>query len=193
MPVKRKYGETLTGGTNDVNPQTFTVVATLPTATTTTNAVFPFPVPVPRYPGGANRAIVMEILDVDWYLSPVTPSAATGDTYQITAGLTTNPSAGTTGQQIVADPRTLSVFRRQFTTLTSTAVGFFIFAPVLEENDNLTDQAGHGILVATDNIYLHVNTTVVNYGAALALTCVMNYRMKEIGLSEYIGIVTSQQ
>lgn len=191
MPVKRKYGETLTGGTGDVNPQSYTVAVDLPAVTGT--GVVQFPLPIPRYPGSQNRAVVMELLSVEWYMSQLQPSAATGDTYNIVSGLSTNPGQPTGGTAILTDPRTVSVFRRQFTTLTSTAVGFQIFSPVLEEYDELTDQAGHGVLIATDNVYVRYSLGVTNYTPPDTLICKMNYRMKEVGLSEYIGIVTSQQ
>lgn len=191
MPTKRRYGESLTGGTGDVNPQTYTIVANLPVADGSDVAAFP--VPIPRYPGGADRAVIMELLGVSWYLSGLVPTFANGDTYQLTAAITTDPAKPTTGQSIVANPRSLSVFRRHYTSVQATAVGFTVFSPVLEEYDDLTDKAGHGILVATDNIYLSSSVALTNYGAPLNATAVLNYRMKEVGLKEYIGIVTSQQ
>lgn len=63
----------------------------------------------------------------------------------------------------------------------------------------MTDGAGHGVLVATDNIYLTLQTAlssvigssvggIQGFGEAAIL-----YRFKEVGLAEYIGIVQSQQ
>lgn len=70
-------------------------------------------------------------------------------------------------------------------------------APVTRTNNqvqfimDLTDEAGHGILVATDNLYF------VNYsagtGATNGMVYVLTYRFKDVSLEEYIGIVQSQQ
>lgn len=56
---------------------------------------------------------------------------------------------------------------------------------------DLTDEAGHGYLVATDTITLETNadqTAAVNAGFAR-----IRYRWKEVSLTEYIGIVQAQQ
>jgi hypothetical protein len=64
---------------------------------------------------------------------------------------------------------------------------------------DLTDGAGHGILIATDNIYLGVNASLSSFNLGDAdpivggVSANLIYRFKEIGLSEYIGIVQSQQ
>lgn len=193
-PTKRRYGETLTGGTGDVNPQTYVVSVELPVGDSATT-VTGFPVPVPRYPGSNNRAIVMEVLEVEWILNgSVGPAAASGDNYSITAGLTTNGQPPQSSLDLAQDPKVFSSFRRKFTTLVSgTAANFFIFTPDQEEEDDLTDQAGHGVLIGTDTIYLVYSQQVTNYTYAGNLCARINYRMKEVGLQEYIGIVQSQQ
>lgn len=65
---------------------------------------------------------------------------------------------------------------------------------------DLTDGAGHGVLVATDNIFLTLQTAATVVGASATITaatgfgeCAILYRFKEVGLAEYIGIVQSQQ
>lgn len=63
---------------------------------------------------------------------------------------------------------------------------------------DLTDGAGHGLLVATDNIWLSHALTVNCPGIAFQtgsgqVTCEIIYRMKKITLAEYVGIVQSQQ
>lgn len=57
---------------------------------------------------------------------------------------------------------------------------------------DLTDGAGHGILIATDALYLNITFTgavTVNFQTYLKLF----YRLKAVGVEEYIGIVQSQQ
>lgn len=68
---------------------------------------------------------------------------------------------------------------------------------------DLTDGAGHGILIATDNIYLNAlvayvdaDTSAAYAGAPsfifAASNCELIYRFKAVTLQEYIGIVQSQ-
>jgi hypothetical protein len=55
----------------------------------------------------------------------------------------------------------------------------------------LTDQAGHGYLVATDNIYLALRT--ITTAQVNSFICRITYRFKEVSLAAYVGIVQSQQ
>lgn len=56
---------------------------------------------------------------------------------------------------------------------------------------DLTDGAGHGILIATDQIFWQVFSN--SFAAAIGVEVKIMYRMKNISLQEYIGIVQSQQ
>jgi len=58
-------------------------------------------------------------------------------------------------------------------------------------HDDLTDGAGHGVLVATDQIYCQISSS--STGAAQTCAGKIWYRWKNVGLAEYIGIVQSQQ
>lgn len=65
---------------------------------------------------------------------------------------------------------------------------------------DLTDGAGHGVLVATDNIWLSILATAATADAGenavlnvASSNCDLFYRFKEVTLQEYIGIVQSQQ
>lgn len=78
---------------------------------------------------------------------------------------------------------------------------FFVYSTDNESVDfhDLTDGAGHGLLVATDNIFLSVQTTNIAFVGESADSIVgfvaadLIYRFKEVALAEYIGIVQSQQ
>lgn len=78
---------------------------------------------------------------------------------------------------------------------------FSVFSTDNESVDvhDVTDGAGHGILVATDNIFVACNFTVASVfsttadTASGAASCNILYRFKEVALAEYIGIVQSQQ
>lgn len=188
---KRRATSSLTGGTGDVNPQ-FYVIQTTQTAIDTTRTVG-FPLPVPKYPGSANRAIVFEVLSVRLMLQDLVVAAG----QSFTSLILSTRDLGDTG---VANPTNAVTFaartspsvvaQRSTDFLFATAVGFQI-SELRDTEIDCTDAAGHGILVATDNIFFSVYsnaTGVVNVAA-----CRIKYRLKEIGLTEYIGIVQSQQ
>lgn len=54
-----------------------------------------------------------------------------------------------------------------------------------------TDGAGHGVLVATDSIYIGIDSA--GYANALTTGFKILYRLKTVSLAEYIGLVQSQQ
>lgn len=56
---------------------------------------------------------------------------------------------------------------------------------------DFTDGAGHGVIVATDQLFYFFDT--VGFGAPVAFWMRIWYRFKEVTLEEYIGIVQSQQ
>lgn len=190
MPVKRQYGS-LTGGTGDVNPQTYVLQGALAAGGTS----FSFPLPIPKYPGSNNRAIVLELLGVDWnFTDPPVPSSVNGDGFSSDFAVTTNASTPASANDVLSDPRALSYFRRSTYTLNATAVGFSLYSPNLGEYDDLTDNAGHGLLVGTDNIYVRGFTAIAGgYFLGGTVVAQLKYRFKEVSLTEYIGIVQSQQ
>lgn len=56
---------------------------------------------------------------------------------------------------------------------------------------DLTDDAGHGFLLATDSIFQYCQSNGVGDNMS-AYTRIL-YRFKDVSLQEYIGIVQSQQ
>lgn len=185
---KRNYGG-LTGGTGDVNQQTYTIQASA--ATTVGSAITQFPVPVPKFSSGIDKAIVMELLGVQWDLTlPPSPTVVSLDLESLNVNLTTNPTHQTVVNTMLQDPRSLSTFRRQWGNI---GIPVTSVEWDLSEYDDLTDQAGHGILVAADNVYLDVISTATGYVQAGNIVARLFYRMKEVKLVEYIGIVQSQQ
>lgn len=203
MGVKRQ-SNLLTGGTGDVNPQTMTITSTGANTTGALQNSFlqgaMVPVPVPKYPGSNNRAIVMEVLSVQWEIADLTPPGTPGNAVEVMHWLSTTGFASGgdwTTLQMLQDPNCISRIRRKVgTTNAGTGDGLVIWDFNLSEYDDLTDQAGHGLLVATDYIwigsYVNPEPAAANVYASPAVATV-TYRMKEIGLTEYIGIVQSQQ
>lgn len=182
---KRSRGDTLTGGTKDVNPQTMIIVGA-----TTTNGITAYTqaLPIPRLPVKQGKSIVMEMLHVQFRHTGV--ASVAGATTLYTFAVTTNPTVPATLQALQVDPRVVAA--RGFMVLTDAAPTARLVVD-LEIDEDLTDQAGHGILVATDNIYFLAAATN-NAGAVLTNPSVtITYRFKEVALTEYIGIVQSQQ
>lgn len=167
----------LTGGTGDVNPQYLTVVAPQSGADTTTTTQVALP--IQRLPNAA-RAQVLEILKVFYTIGATSAEVDN----QIDVFISTT-SFGTTGTNY-GEPRVFSAYRR---TLLLTTSGQSIYTEPFVQD--LTDGAGHGILIATDSIFVQVvsATTSATNSARIKLM----YRMKNVSLAEYIGIVQSQQ
>lgn len=182
MPLKRARGESLTGGTGDVNPQFYSITIVQTAADTAITQAYP--VPIPRYPGSANRAIVMEILSVTFTVDDLVNVA---NTQSIVCVLSTATVANSAFAALI-DPHTIAQFNLDF--LFATAAGFQ-FTDARVNKLDLTDEAGHGILVGTDNLFLTMFTA--NTGRTNSINARIKYRMKEVGLAEYVGIVQSQQ
>lgn len=181
FPMKRgRKPESLTGGTGDVNPQTFVIPAVQTAADVAT--VIPAATPIPRYPLANGKSLVMEILKVEFKLSQ--PIAANSEVF---IALTTNPTAAPSILLAFQDTRIIAKTDRY--VVFSSAAAYLIDA--LIQKDDVTDDAGHGLLVATDNVYVAIYST----GTAIANRgdCRITYRFKEVTLQEYIGIVQSQQ
>lgn len=182
----------LTGGSGDVNPQTMILNDVKQSANDTTTLAGTG-LPIPRLPIQKGRSLVMEILKVT-FIKPLIGFVAGTSTW-LSLVLTTNPNAADTdtigngvGIGFFRDPRTIAQW--SVTNVSNAAPTSFQENDTVKEFD-LTDEAGHGYLVATDNLYFGVsslNTASQNYGV-----CKVLYRFKDVSLEEYIGIVQSQQ
>jgi len=186
MSKRGRSGNELTGGSGDVNPQTMSPFVVQPGNDTT--GVFQQQLPTPRLPIRKGKSLVVELLSVDWFNVLPLLSGANNSVLGI---LTTNPSAFGSITAALQDPRVLSAFYRNVAYLQGTAVGFTTTASNYPFQDDLTDAAGHGILVATDKMFLFCYS--VGTGQPNEVVTRINYRFKEVDLEEYIGIVQSQQ
>ena len=180
----------LTGGTNDVNPQPLrcraapSTFATITTGIQAGVATVALPIPVQRLSTGG-RAQVLEILGWSYDIGI---AAVTSSLLQIQyAVCLSNRSNGTTVPVLgSADPYTVDyVVGNSAATLTAWNVS---------GQRNLTDSAGHGVLFGQDTLYV-----LFQGGAATAVAATANaacniciwYRWKNVGFTEYVGMVTS--
>lgn len=180
--MKRGRGDALTGGSGDVNPQVISVNAAM-TAANTSIAIMQ-PIPIPRLPTKSGKNLVIELLGVEYFSIGDQLSVALNSSLAI---LTTTSSLSPTIVAALGEPRQLSQFYRQIQILT--AVG--VLDTKAQFYDDLTDGAGHGLLLATDQFYIQLysigKVSVDTYAIKIY------YRWKEVSLVEYIGIVQSQQ
>jgi hypothetical protein len=174
----------LTGGSGDVNPQEFTAHVIQGGADAAAQVAVQLP--IPRLPTKPGRNLVMEFLWITYYwLNPAFPGA--GTVGNLIANVTTNGTAPGTQANALLDPKIISVWKRSSATFT--AVGVADSGSYFE--DDLTDQAGHGILVATDTIFFNVFSILTANANDVGFR--VGYRWKDVSLTEYIGIVQSQQ
>jgi len=186
--MKRASHDTLTGGSKDVNPQILTLSAGQSAADTDTNVnVF---LPVQRLNARSGRSLVLEILWVKWFLLDMFTVGAAG-VARVQALLTTNQEPSTAVNVATRDPRNLSIFNMFQQTGAASNAGFQFTQEAFTKFDDLTDGAGHGVLVATDNMNINIQSS--GTGIVNNLMLQVGYRWKEVALVEYIGIVQSQQ
>lgn len=189
----------LTGGTNDVNPQPLRARVTLTALTTRTRALssIALPVPVQRL-GAGNRAQVLEILKIDWdWRAPFVGNAKVIGNGTVTITVSTR-SNGTTNVPTFgcADPYSIMHIVEQAVpalpqTTEADAAGYVDFAS--SGTRDLTDGAGHGVLMGMDTIYIQFTAKFQHNATSTAPDCNLCiwYRWKNVGFSEYVGMVTS--
>lgn len=180
-------GGSLTGGTGDVNPQFMSfqaVQSAADTTTTTTQAI-----PVQRLTSGKS-AQVMEVLKVFVETTELPASASATEAIDtITVALST-ASFGTTAVGF-NEPRVFAWFQKGSRQAFTAAGTYFAFSPIEPYVMDVTDGVGHGIIVAVDNIYAQVASS--GTGVTNTANIKILFRWKNVGLTEYVGVVSSQQ
>ena len=185
----RMEGGSVTGGTGDVKPQILTLTVDRASAQDqyATNQVA---LPVPRFGTVKDRATVVEILSCDWYLNILNQGDANSTDWGFLSTnsnrTTSSTSTAASQREDVEDPLTFA--------MTSVVTGLNTNGMLVKQwplHYDLTDNNGNGMIVATDRIFIVIG----NVGAGLGTsgTCKMKYRLVNVGITEYVGIVQSQQ
>jgi len=190
------YIATLTGGSKDVNPQ-FINVKTGNQIELNQSVYNNFVLPVTRIPG-AKRVTLIEILKLIWqfneYPKMHRTEAVTDKSTYMGLYLGNHSSLLSFENPLVIANKyieTIGVSYQHAGPPFGPMAGFVTIEMPWEVD--LTDGAGHGILVAVDSLTLVVHTYgyagTERNGAELKIL----YRFKGVSLHEYVGIVQSQQ
>lgn len=171
----------LTGGSRDYKPEYMTFSVTAGNNASATTAI---PLPVMRNfssPNGA-KAQVIEAIKLLCEFPQAFASAATYTDLRLHLSTKNHGTVATT----LADPDTFAVVGSQSSYATSGAVAL----PDAISFD-FTDGMGNGILLATDNIYAQLTNTAT--GQTVVCSAKLFYRIYSASVTEYVGIVQSQQ
>jgi len=170
--------------TGDVHPQW--LVQDVVLAAVDDYAVGEFQLPVARIGGSKTKAIIMEILRVDYYFHIEDDN---DNNHASSAFLTTAPSRSegetcTLVSMAVDMARPLNFANAYEKSLLGTR-------KELPVSVDTSDGNGNGMLIATDRlvlVYGDVDSTAVS-----SCSVHIMYRLVEVGIKEYVGIVQSQQ
>lgn len=175
--------EDLTGGTRMVNPRYLRLFVQQTGAAFTVQR---FPTNVAANIDNENGIVhVMEVLKVKWELQDP-PTIQNSVAFEIAGGLTYN---NTTGEPNLLTPSTISVRKIWGSALVSTQS----YAALLEGVwvDDLTDGAGHGWLVAAEDLFVTASTT--NYASNVRWNVLLEFRWKAVPMMEYIALKESAE
>lgn len=182
--AKRGRSSELTGGTGDVSPQLLSVSLNMSAANTYTSSQVAMP--QNKFQASPTHAVVIELLKVFWNLSEVDANPAAGGSLLVAWG-----QLSTTAKTAIdfGDPKVITIGEKVVRGAFSAGGSYAAVSqdPIVQD---LTDGAGHGVLIGTDTAFVAMTTQ--GYVAAGNLNMKMLYRFKKISLAEYIGVVQSQ-
>lgn len=188
--MKRSRSSTLTGGSGDVNPQLYSSpILTLGDPNEFDEISFPTPVSRLNNRSAGTKATVMEVLKIWCNLS--NPDADISTSFgRLNSQLQVSTSSMNGIGVAPQNPKVIAFFSR---TYLGKAAGGGTWVAVNDSpmEKDLTDGNGHGILVATDSLFISADTA--GFTAVGAFNIKILYRFKDVGIQEYIGIVQSQQ
>lgn len=193
--MKRSRGDTLTGGTRDVNPQVLNV--SLQQFAALTEATVVIPVPIARIGPKQDKVVVMELTKIVWMLNTPTFATTTAAVRVVQAVLSTAvipPGQLASFRAAMTNPAVIDGIQSGIVTAQPNAFGNALWDlievdPVYHD---LTDGAGHGILVAVDQMHLTMFVQSPGDPTLYSTGVKIYYRFKEVSLVEYIGIVQQQ-
>lgn len=168
----------ITGGSGDVNPQTLSFELVESAANTFTE--FEIEIPASGLAAPRGKAVAFELLKV----LPWIPSGA------LTDGTSLNVQLYLRSRDDIGDFSDADMFYYMNHITQVVTSGGFTYES-LKPPYNLTDDAGHGVLVAQPKIF----GAIKGGSQSVALTAHLKilYRIKYVTLEEFIGLAISQQ
>lgn len=164
------------GGRKDRKPQVWTFESSVQSAADV-DVFDTFATPIPKF-GSSTRPTVLEVLAIDSaFYGVFNPAVGVHFHAQLSTVFLSKTDSG--------DPRVLYASARHV----KEDAGYSY-----QHNfpDDYTDQRGNGTLVATDNLYLKFETLATGYATNKVYIKIL-YRLIDVPLSEWVGIVQSQQ
>lgn len=168
----------LTGGTGDVNPQYLRYSVTESAANTFTQIEVQIPV-LREMIGRGNMSQVIEVLGVEALIIGQDGAQASEQHHQCTL---------TTQAAMLPLSDADSLFRMSTGTFVSTNGGFSVD---FVQSRNFTDQAGHGLIIATPSLFFSVQG--VSETGALTVSGKILYRFKNISNREWMSQVLAHR
>jgi len=176
--AKRSRNDTLTGGTGDINLQYLDISVTESAANTFTQTTAN--IPVLRSFTGQRKYQCMELLRAQVKI-PL-GSGATGD--EMNWMLTTTSKSAMLANFTDPDIILLGAVGTIITTSGQ-------YNPILMHNYDFSDGAGHGIILAGQQLFFSFIGT--SQASAQSASVRLFYRFKNIGVDEFVGLAIQQQ
>lgn len=184
--------KSLTGGTNDVNPQFYSFRIAQAEQNQTVN--IQLPTPISKLQTSNKQATVMEVLKVFFTLSQEINEVFLANWIVTQQSVFLSTAPNNVSNMAFRDPTVFAHTSLIWATVDQNVpvtqnAGFawpqepFIY--------DCTDGAGHGILIATDSIFVQMQSG--GFDAPAQADVKIMYRFKKVSLDEYVGIVQSQQ
>lgn len=145
-----------------------------------------FNVPTPKMGTSSSKATVLEVLKVFFDVNAM----SAGVNSSLGIFVQTRKPGTLNSLDDVLDPSVIAYYRWTHQFAGSLANGATSQDTATAMVD-VTDGDGHGVLVATDQLYLNLKSEAT--GGTHVGTCKILFRYKTIGVLEYVGIVQSQQ
>lgn len=169
------------GSKKDLYPEWIVTQWTLSGADTPTQKIIQ--IPINKIQGKAGSATIIEILWAEIYPEQFPTVASNSLAVGIATSDLTIATSDTSGYTAFGSALGAFVWVAGFTT---SGYNSFKFPGII----NFSTNDGHGILVATDRLFLSADTAA--WGSTLELTVKIFYRFVTVSLQEYVGIVQSQ-
>lgn len=179
MSKRRRTAPGLTGGTGDVNPQTLGGSVTLSSANTYTQIEIQLPVNR-ALPGRRNMAQVVEALWVEFDIGP-------SESFNLLTEAM-RAQVTTASQTVVVPISDSSMIAKMSVNMSILTTGGGILNDIY--HFDLHDGNGHGLLIATQSMFFGVNSVGLTGAAGASFR--MGYRIKNVGVTEFLGITLQQ-